>query len=230
MTTTQPRRALLVGLAGSLQTSIAGQLRSSGFVVQCVSPVPAGNRDPAPGDPDALGWDAGDYAACESGVQRAVAQLGGPVDTLISAAETDVRAMLATLGQPQWREAIKLNLGSHYNLVRAVLPGMQALRFGRIVLVKSATALAGSVASRTTGAGLHGFIRALAVEAAPHGITANLLSIGCLDEDRVGDLRIPAGRAATPEDLAAAITFLCGTTAGYVTGNALHIDGGLGSL
>ena len=230
MTARQPRRALLVGLAGSLQDTIAGQLQSSGFVVRCASAVPVGTGASTPASPGALAWDVGDYACCESGVQRAVAQLGGPVDTLISAAETDARAMLTALGQPQWREAIKVNLGGHYNLVRAVLPGMQALQFGRIVLVKSSAALAGSVASRTTGEGLHGFVRGLAVEAAPHGITANLVSIGCLDEGRVHDLRIPAGRAATPDDLATAIAFLCGAAAGYITGNALRIDGGLGSL
>jgi NAD(P)-dependent dehydrogenase (short-subunit alcohol dehydrogenase family) len=139
-------------------------------------------------------------------------------------------------------EVLEVDLGAVLELIRRVLPGMKARGWGRIInlgSVAGSLGAAGQVAYSTAKAGLEGLTRAVAVEAAPHGVTCNLVEPALVLTERtvaridpaVRDALVratPAGRPGTPEEVARAITFLAGEAGGAVTGAVLPVDGGIG--
>jgi 3-oxoacyl-[acyl-carrier protein] reductase len=137
-----------------------------------------------------------------------------------------------------WRSAFEALWMSSVGALRAVLPGMRARRWGRVVVV---TSIAGRepvtnlLLSNSLRAGLHGLVNALSKEVAPDGVTVNAILPGYTMTERLEELRldeaaltrqIPAGRLGTSKDFAAVATFLCSEQANYVTGQALACDGG----
>ena len=141
-----------------------------------------------------------------------------------------------------WQRAIELNLLSTINLARTAVPIMQKARWGRIVCLVSIAAkqpLPGLILSTTARAGVLGFAKALSDEVATDGITVNCINPGFIATERVEELQkakpdmmkqmvaqIPMKRIGTPDELAAAVTFLASERASYITGAALQVDGG----
>jgi 3-oxoacyl-[acyl-carrier protein] reductase len=162
----------------------------------------------------------------------------GRVDVLVNNAGILGRSTVEEMPDDEWRRVLAVNLDACFFTSRAALRVMRAAGYGRIVNIASIAgirvSLLGSAAYTASKAGLLGLTRHLAVEAAPFGITVNAILPGLTATPLVGDTdvdalaaAIPTGRAATPEDHAAAVAFLASREAGQITGVALPVDGGM---
>lgn len=165
----------------------------------------------------------------------------GKVEVLVSNAGVYRDGLVLRMADDQWAQVLRTNLDGAFHLVRRAVPAMVKARWGRIVLVGSVVALSGSAGQANYGAakaGLVGLARAVARELGPRGITANVVAPGpivtamteALDprrRDQMTEL-VPLGRFGTPEEVAAAVAFLCSDAAGYVSGAVVPVDGGMG--
>jgi acetoacetyl-CoA reductase len=183
-------------------------------------------------------WDVADFAACQRGVAEVAAVLG-PVDILVNNAGITRDATLHKMTYEQWRLVIDVDLGGCFNMCKAVIDSMRERHFGRIVNVSSINGLAGQFGQTNYSAakaGVIGFTKALALEGASRGVTANAVAPGYTSTTMVGAMRqdvldkivaaTPVGRLAQPEEIARAIAFLAGDDAGYVTGETISVNGG----
>jgi 3-oxoacyl-[acyl-carrier protein] reductase len=199
-------------------------------------------RSTPPADADllALRCDVRCAAEVTAAVDGAAAA-HGPVDVLVVNAGITRDTLLLRMGEPEWAQVLDTNLTGAYRAVRAVAPAMLRARRGRIVLVSSVVALAGSAGQANYAAakaGLIGLARSLAREFGGRQVTVNAVAPGYVETDMTADLpaarradllaATPLGRPARPEEVAGVITFLAGPAAGYITGAVLPVDGGLG--
>jgi NAD(P)-dependent dehydrogenase (short-subunit alcohol dehydrogenase family) len=171
--------------------------------------------------------------SCESGFGR--------LDILVNNAGINIRKPIVEMTDEYWDTIVDVNLKGAFLCSRAAIPAMTARGWGRIVMVGSTmsfVAMPVRTAYASAKAGLLGLTRALALEAAPYGVTVNCLCPGpfetemnsqLLDDRPVKDsitARIPLGRWAQPEELAGAIVFLCSDASSFMTGTSLVVDGG----
>jgi len=188
--------------------------------------------------------DVTDRRAVDAALEKVRAQLG-PVEIMVTAAGLDTFEPFTGITIESWERTIAVNLTGTFHCLQAAVPDMLAARWGRMVTISSSSAQSGAVRMAhyvASKGGVIGLTRALALELAPHGITVNTIPPGMIDTpmlrraetggdvgkiEKVAARMIPVGRVGTPEDIAAVCGFLCSDEAGYVTGQAIGVNGGM---
>lgn len=230
--------AVVTGGSRGIGAATAARLCESGFRV-----VVASRSGAAPEGIDVAGsiaMDVGSPASIEAGLAE-VAEHYGPIGVLVANAGITRDTLLMRMSDDDIDDVLATNLAGSIRLARGVLRGMLRAKSGRIVFVSSVVGLLGSAGQANYAAsksGLIGAARSLAREVGSRGITVNVVAPGFVDTDMTADLdserraeilqAVPAGRYAAADEVAAAIDFLVGPDAGYITGAVLPVDGGLG--
>jgi len=184
----------------------------------------------------------GEEGAAAKLIDDATAAMGG-VDILVNNAGLTRDTLAMRMKDEDWDQVLNVNLKSAFQLSRACLKGMMKARFGRIISITSivgVTGNAGQANYAASKAGLIGMSKSLAQEVASRGITVNCVAPGfiatpmtdALNEQQQAGLlaNIPAGAMGTPEDIAAAVVYLASAEASYVTGQTLHVNGGMAMI
>lgn len=164
----------------------------------------------------------------------------GEIDILVNNAGITRDNLLMRMKDEEWMDIIQTNLTSIFKLSKAVLRGMMKKRYGRIINIGSVVGSAGNAGQANYAAakaGVIGFSKSMAREVASRGITVNVVAPGFIDTDMTQSLTdeqkdaifkdIPANRLGDPKEIAAAVTFLASDMAGYITGETLHVNGGM---
>ena len=236
------RIAVVTGASRGIGKAVAARLAADGaFVVGTATSKEGANAIAA-----SLGSSGGgvrlrldDEASVTAAVTRIGEQYGAPL-VLVNNAGVTQDGLLMRMSADAWRQVLDVNLTGLYRVTRPLLRGMMRARWGRIVNISSVVARmgsAGQVNYAAAKAGLEGFTRALAQEVGSRDITVNAVAPGFVDTDMTADLpdyqkqglvaRTALGRMGTVEDVAAAVAFLASDGAGYITGEVLHVNGGL---
>ncbi len=239
------RRALVTGASGGIGGAIATALHACGAEVGL-----SGTRTEAlealaatlGGRTHILPADLGDREAVDGLVGRAEEAMGG-LDILVNNAGLTRDGLAMRMKDEDWAIVLQVNLEAAFRLSRAALRGMMKQRFGRIIGITSVvgvTGNAGQVNYAASKAGLIGMSKALAQEVAARGITANCVAPGFIQSAMTDALNekqrdaimgtIPAGRLGTGEEVASAVVYLASDEAAYVTGQTLHVNGGMAMI
>lgn len=234
------RVALVTGGTRGIGEAICTRLKADGFTVVANY---AGNEQKAAEFSERTGiatkkFDVADFAAVQTAIGEIEAELG-PVEVVVNNAGITRDGTMHRMDANQWQAVIDTNLGSCFNVCRAVIDGMRARNFGRIVNIGSINGQAGQYGQVNYAAaksGIHGFTKALAQEGAGKNITVNAIAPGYVDTDMVRAVpedvlakiirKIPVGRLGNPEDIARGVSFLVAEDAGFITGSTMSINGG----
>ena len=186
----------------------------------------------------AVKFDVSDFEATAAAIAKIESDYGH-IDILVNNAGITRDGTMHRMSFEQWDAVIQTNLASCFNTCRAVIDGMRARQFGRIINVGSVNGQAGQYGQVNYAAaksGIHGFTKALALEGAGKGITVNAIAPGYVDTDMVRAVpeevlakiikTIPVGRLGKPEDIANSVAFLVDDESGFITGSTLSINGG----
>jgi 3-oxoacyl-[acyl-carrier protein] reductase len=234
--------ALVTGATGGIGQAVAERLAAQGARVAVsgtrVEPLQAFAAS-LPHGAVALPANLSDPSAPQALADAAEAALG-KVDILVCNAGITRDGLAMRMKDEDWDQVIQVNLSSSFRLTRALLKGMMKQRFGRIITMASVVGVMGNPGQANyvaAKAGLIGMTKALAQEVASRGITANAIAPGFIatpmtealnaeQQERIAK-NIPMQRFGQPEDIAAAAAFLSSREAGYITGQTLHVNGGL---
>ncbi len=236
------RRALVTGATGGIGQAIATALHGSGATVAVTGTRVAVLSELVARLGERAHAVPADLAAADGPdqlIKASEAALGG-IDILVNNAGVTRDGLLVRMKDEDWQQVIDVNLTAGFRLARAALRGMMKQRFGRIVAITSVIGAVGNPGQANyaaSKAGMVGFSKALAQEVAGRGITVNCVAPGFIDTAMTEGLseeqrnraleRIPVARFGTVADVAAAVVYLASAEAGYVTGQTLHINGGM---
>ncbi len=240
------KRALITGASGGIGGEIARALHAQGAVVGLsgTRPGPLGELAEQLGEgAHVLPCDLSDPAALAALPKQAAEALGGGVDILVNNAGLTRDNLAMRMSDEEWDAVIAVNLTACFKLSKAVLRGMMKARWGRIVQVTSVVGTTGNPGQANycaAKAGLTGMSKSLAQEVASRGVTVNCVAPGFIEtamtakltEDQQSKIMgaIPMGRMGGPADVAAAVAYLASDAAGYVTGQTLHVNGGMAMI
>ena len=237
------KTALVTGATGGIGAEIARTLHAQGAHV-----VLSGTREAvlqelatALGDRTSVAAaNLSDAAAVDGLVAAAETAAGAPLDILVANAGITRDGLLMRMKDEDWETVLKVNLESYFRLCRAAMRGMMKRRHGRIIGITSVVGVMGNPGQANyaaSKAGMIGFSKALAQEVATRGITVNCVAPGFIDSPMTEALNeaqktqilstIPTGRLGAGADVAAACAYLASDEAGYVTGQTLHVNGGM---
>ena len=240
------KTALVTGATGGIGGEIARALHAAGAHV-----ILSGTRQEAL---EALSADLGvrtsavaanlsDAASVDGLVSAAEAASGRDLDILVANAGITRDGLMLRMKDEDWEQVIRVNLESYFRLSRAALKGMMKRRWGRIIGITSVVGVTGNPGQANyaaSKAGMIGFSKALAQEVASRNVTVNCVAPGFIQSpmtDGLGDAqktallgRIPAGRLGGGADVAAACLYLASLEASYVTGQTLHVNGGMAMI
>ena len=235
--------ALVTGASGGLGSAIANALAGAGarLALSGSNVEKLENfRSSLGGDHVALPCNLSDGAAVDQLVPQAAEALGGRLDILVNNAGVTRDNLLMRMKDEEFEEVIRINLEAAFRLMRAAAKPMMRARFGRIISITSVVGVTGNpgqanyVASK---AALIGMTKSVAQELASRGITVNAVAPGFMtsamtdaltEQQRAAILsRIPMGAMGSGEDIGAACVYLASKEAGYVTGQTIHVNGGM---
>ncbi|NWG52563.1 MAG: 3-oxoacyl-[acyl-carrier-protein] reductase [Hydrogenophilaceae bacterium] len=239
------KTALVTGAAGGIGGAIARRLDEagarvalSGTRVEALEEVKAQLKR----DPVVLPASLADAGAVNELVPQAEAVLG-KLDILVSNAGVTKDGLLLRMKDEDFQSVLKINLEAFFRLSRAALRGMMKNRWGRIIGITSVVGVTGNPGQANyaaSKAGMIGFAKSLAQEVASRNVTVNCIAPGFIQSAMTDILpdaqkqallgRIPAGKLGTGDDIAAAAVYLASEEAGYVTGQTLHVNGGMAMI
>ncbi|MBS0360468.1 MAG: 3-oxoacyl-[acyl-carrier-protein] reductase [Proteobacteria bacterium] len=240
------KTALVTGATGGIGAAIAQAMHAQGAHV-----VLSGTREAVLQEKaaelgervSAVAANLSDAAAVDGLVEAAEAAAGAPIDILVANAGITKDGLLLRMKDEDWEQVIRVNLESYFRLSRAATKGMMRRRHGRIIGITSVVGVMGNPGQANyaaSKAGMIGFSKALAAEVATRGITVNCVAPGFIDSPMTDALNeqqraailgtIPAGRLGAGADVAAACVYLASDEAAYVTGQTLHVNGGMGMI
>lgn len=239
------KTALVTGASGGIGSAIAKALSDAGAKVAL-----SGRRENAladvastlSGDSAIVPCDLSNTDAVD-GLVAAAEEKIGPLDILVANAGITKDGLLMQMKPEDWDAVLDVNLGSYFRLVKSTLRGMMKRRHGRIIGITSVVGVMGNPGQANycaSKAGMIGFTKSLAQEVASRGITANTIAPGFIESPMTDVLpeeqkaallgRIPISRLGQGEDIAAAAVYLSSAEASYVTGQTLHINGGMAMI
>lgn len=240
------KTALVTGATGGIGGEIAKALHGAGAHV-----VLSGTREAALQDlaqalgerTSAVAANLSDAESVDGLIGRAEEAAGAGLDILVANAGITRDGLLMRMKDEDWDAVLKVNLESYFRLSRAAMRGMMKRRSGRIIGITSVVGVMGNAGQTNyaaSKAGMIGFSKALAQEVATRGITVNCVAPGFIESPMTEALNeaqkaqilgtIPAGRLGSGSDVAAACVYLASHEAGYMTGQTLHVNGGMAMI
>jgi 3-oxoacyl-[acyl-carrier protein] reductase len=239
------KTALVTGATGGIGESIARTLHAQGATVA----ISGRNEDKLAALAESLGErvhvlaaDLSDLSACDALPGRAQEAMGG-LNILVANAGITRDNLMMRMKPEDFDEVLRVNLASTWHLSKACLRGMMKARTGRIIGITSVVGVTGNPGQTNyaaSKAGMIGMVKSLAAEVASRGITANCIAPGfiatamtdALSDDQKSKINeaIPAGRMGQPGEIAAATAYLASDEAAYVTGQTLHVNGGMAMI
>ena len=236
--TLQGQTAIVTGASRGIGAAIAQQLAAQGARVIGTATSAAG----AQGISQALGEHGqGEVLdVCDAAAVAEFCKVHGGAEILVNNAGITADTLLLRMKDEDWDAVLQTNLGGVFRLSRGLLKGMMKARYRRIVIIGSVVGALGNPGQANycaAKAGLKGFIRSLAREVGSRGITCNVVAPGFIDTDMTRALpeaareallaQIPAGRLGEPADIAEVVGWLVSKSASYITGQSLHVNGGM---
>ncbi|EQB16256.1 3-oxoacyl-[acyl-carrier-protein] reductase [Sphingobium lactosutens] len=238
--------ALVTGASGGIGSSIAKALAAQGATLA----LSGSNEDKLKafaaelgGDHKTVVCDLSDPASVDALVPQAVEALGGKIDILVNNAGITRDNLILRMKDEEWSQVIQVNLEAAFRLCRAAAKPMMKARFGRIISITSVVGVTGNPGQANycaSKAGIIGMSKSLGQELASRGITVNCVAPGfirsamtdALNDAQKGAIlaKIPAGDLGGGDDIGAAVVYLASKEAGYVTGQTLHVNGGMAMI